>query len=68
MSLPETYKIIRYYQRNGKQTVRSGLTLEQAQSHCNDPETSSTTAVSPSAKRRTRQAGPWFDGFQKERS
>jgi len=62
-----TYKIIRHYYRDyGKRTVKSGLTLEEAQAHCRDSETSSSTATSARAKRRTEQRGPWFDGYTKE--
>lgn len=62
---PRTYKIIRhYFQGSRKRTIKSGLSLEQAQWHCDDPETSSTTATSAAAKARTRREGPWFDGYE----
>lgn len=63
-----TYRIVRMY-RDGhpSRTIKSGLTLEQAQAHCSDPETSSSTATSAAAKRRTAQRGPWFDGYDDER-
>jgi hypothetical protein len=64
----ETYKIVRYYQEHGKRIVERGLTLEAAQRHCNDPETSSRTATKAAAVRRTRVKGPWFDGYTRERS
>lgn len=59
------YKVIRHYQRPGapNRTVRSGLTLEEAQAHCSDPETSSSTCQRPENRRRTRKLGPWFDGY-----
>lgn len=57
------YKIVRHYFHGGKRTIRTGLTLEEAQAHCHNPETSSSTATSAAAKRRTRQRGPWFDGY-----
>lgn len=47
-------------------TIKSGLTLEEAQAHCNDPETSSSTATSSRARKRTEQRGPWFDGYEAE--
>jgi hypothetical protein len=47
--------------------INSGLTLEQAQAHCNDPETSSSTAKSPAARQRTRTHGEWFDGYTEGR-
>jgi hypothetical protein len=58
------YKIVRMYQRGGHRTIESGLTLKEAQKHCRDPETSSRTATSWEAHRRTEQKGPWFDGYE----
>jgi beta-lactamase class D len=53
-----TYKIVRHYAphlNRKRQTVRgkTGLTLEQAKRHCNDPS--------------TRRAGEWFDGYTEEK-
>lgn len=62
------YKIVRFYFHDAiKRTVKRGLTLEQAQAHCSSPETSSRTATSKTAKRRTRERGPWFDGYADEK-
>lgn len=48
-----TYKIIRYRYDGGRsRTIRTRLTLEEAQSHCKDP--------------RTRKDGVYFDGYTKE--
>jgi hypothetical protein len=33
-----SYKIIRFFANGSKETIRKGLTLEQAQKHCQDPE------------------------------
>ncbi len=54
------YKIIRfYYHRQGyKKTIKKGLTLEQAQVHCSDRETSSSSGLP-----RTKVLGPWFDAY-----
>jgi hypothetical protein len=61
------YKIVRHFQNSyRKYTVRRHLTLEQAQAHCSDPETSSSTAKSKTAKARTRKYGAWFDGYTTE--
>jgi len=60
------YKIIRTYFRGGSRTIETGLTLEEAQKHCADPETSSSTATSSTAKARTKRMGPWFDGYELE--
>ena len=60
------YKIIRCYQDENKpsRTIKTGLTLEEAQKHCHDPETSWKTATSAKAKRRTRLYGPWYDAYE----
>jgi len=60
-----TYKIIRMYfdDKWPDRQIKSGLTLEEAQAHCRDPETSSRTATKSAGKARTRQKGPWFDGY-----
>lgn len=64
--MSETYKIVRHYQYGSKRTVSRGLSLEQAQKHCDDPEASSDTCASSAGKRRTKTRGPWFDGYYKE--
>jgi len=59
----DKYKIVRFYApsrtatsdhtRNKRsRTIKTGLTLEQAQAHCNDP--------------KTRKDGVYFDGYTKE--
>jgi len=62
------YNIVRFYKDDNLQqeVIESGLTLEEAQDHCNDPETSSRTAQCPEATERTQQCGDWFDGYRKE--
>ncbi len=62
------YTIIRCFANRSRdaEVVRTGLTEEEAREHCNDPETSSRTATSEEAQRRTKKYGPWFDGFRKE--
>jgi hypothetical protein len=61
-----SYKIVRMYFQGGKRTVKRGLTLEQAQAHCQDPETSSRTCTKPRNVRLTKERGPWFDGYEEE--
>ncbi len=61
----KTYEIIRHYS-NGypKKLIAEGLTLGEAQEHCKDPETSSSTC---SAKvQQGEQACEWFDGYEEE--
>ena len=58
------YKIVRSFFNGDKRTIKTGLTLEEAQTHCKDPETSSSKATSAEAKRYTEAHGPWFDGYQ----
>jgi hypothetical protein len=59
------YKIIRRYFNESvrPRTMATGLSLEQAQAWCKDPETSSQTCVKTAGKARTRKCGPWFDGY-----
>jgi len=63
-----TYRIVRMYQNPHLRSyvVKRGLSLEEAQAHCRDPETSSRTATGYDAQRRTMAAGPWFDGYEEE--
>lgn len=64
-----TYRIVRRFQDENRRprVIDRGLTLEAAQAHCRDPETSSSTATSLRAQSRTRALGPWFDGFEEDR-
>ena len=51
-----TYKIVRKYRNNShpnhNKVILSGLTLEEAQGHCNDPS--------------THEEGVWFDCYYEE--
>lgn len=64
-----SYRVVRFY-FNGepyrRRILARGLTLEQAQEHYNDPETSSETALTVRAMERTAKLGPWFDGYESE--
>jgi len=55
-----TYKIIRFKFEGNDRVIKRGLTLEEAQEHCKDPETSGSTCSD--LKRR----GMWFDGYTEE--
>jgi hypothetical protein len=46
-----TYKIIRFQFKGQNRVVKTGLTLDEAQKHCNDPKTS---------------GDGWFDGYEAE--
>lgn len=61
------YTITRYYRAgHPSETVETGLTIDEAKAHCNDPETSSATATSQEAFERTLAKGAWFHGFTEE--
>lgn len=62
------YKIIRSFrdQDGISPMVRRGLTLEQAQAHCKDPETHSATCTTDVGRALTESAGPWFDCYEEE--
>jgi hypothetical protein len=64
--MADIYKIVRNYFKGAKRTIETGLTLEEAQAHCKDPETSSSTCVKATNVRRTKLKGSWFDGYDKE--
>ncbi len=66
MNAPTGYRVVRmYFNKPGyRRTIIDRCTLADAQAHCKDPNTSSSTATSASAKACTRRNGPWFDGFE----
>jgi len=61
------YNIVRFYQSAGirSRLIETGLTLEQAQAHTNNLDSSSLTTTSKVGKDRTRKIGHWFDGYRK---
>ena len=62
--MSDRYRIIRFYSGDTpSRTIERGLTLEEAQAHCHDPETSSRTCTSAVGRRRTARLGAWFDGY-----
>jgi hypothetical protein len=62
-----TYRIVRMFQNHPKQKLRlRGLSLAEAQAHCRNPQTSSTTCTTAEGKRRTALMGPWFEGYEEE--
>lgn len=63
----ERYKIVRCYLRDRpRRTIKTGLTLDEAQAHCKNPETSSRTAQRYDNTLRTRRLGPWFDAYERD--
>ncbi len=54
------YKVVRSYFEGNNKTIKTGLTLEEAQSHCQDPETSGSTCSDLSKR------GMWFDFYTEE--
>lgn len=63
-----TYTIVRFFQRDNVENViiKTGLSLEDAQEHCEDPDTSWRTCTSEEGNERTRVYGPWFDGYRSD--
>lgn len=61
------YNIVRtYFNKPGyRRVILSWVTLEQAQTHCQNPETSSSTCTGSTGKACTRRNGVWFDGYEK---
>jgi hypothetical protein len=61
-----SYQVVRLYQNKPgyRRTIIQRCTLEEAQEHCGNPETSSSTATSAEALRRTQRHGPWFDAYE----
>lgn len=63
--MDQTYRIVRHYEdsRVAKRTLEEGVSLEDAQAHCNDPATSGEETVSVNGQSiRTR----FFDGYYRE--
>lgn len=63
----KTYTVSRIYRdHDNREILHTGLTLEEAQAICRDPETSSRTATSEEARQLTQECGPWFVGYEEE--
>jgi len=48
----ETYRILRFDVNEDTKVIKTGLTLKQAQEHCNRED--------------THEKGKWFDGYEEE--
>lgn len=49
--MPNTYKIVRFHFQGDNEVIETGLTLEQAQAHCQRDDT---------------HGDGWFDGYEQE--
>lgn len=52
-----TYKIVRFRFQGENEVIETGLTLEEAQEHCNREDTSGGS---------TDDGTAWFDGYEEE--
>lgn len=67
------FKIVRHFLHRGAErdghlgfhtrTIKTGLTLDQAQAHCGDPKTHMAGYPKGKDKYRGRYAN-WFDGYE----
>ncbi len=62
------YKIIRHYIDDDTldRIIYTSLTKDEAKAHCKNPETSSSTCKGEVGLHRTRERGPWFDGYEEQ--
>ena len=63
--MDQGYKVVRFYfdRPDYRRTIVARCTEAQAQAHCSNPETSSSTCQRAVNKARTRRYGQWFDGY-----
>lgn len=63
-----SYKIIRFYadKKIEAEVIETGLSLEEVQERCSDPEASSRRCESAEGILRMAQCGPWFEGWVEE--
>lgn len=61
----DRYNIVRMYFKGGKRIIQRNVSLQEAQAHCGDPETSSSTCTTSEGRRRTQRLGKWFDGYER---
>ena len=59
-------KIIEFREKGKNEQIKSDLTLEEAQEHCQDPETSSKTCKAPHLRGKKNKIGEWFHGYTRE--
>ena len=65
----EVYKIVRMYFSDDikNKTIKRNLSLKEAQEHCTDKETSSSTCTLKKNLKHTKKYGAWFDGFTNQK-
>lgn len=52
----DTYKIVRFFENGSNELIKEGLTLDEAQEHCQDENTQG----------ENDEGIKWFDGYVKE--
>ena len=68
--MAKTYRVVRMYfnkPTQPKKVLKRGLTLEEAQKHCKNRETSSSTSSHAATRRAHKQGRMWFDGYEEEK-
>jgi hypothetical protein len=64
----QKFKIVRnFFEGYPDKTIKRGLTEEEAQAWCKDPETSSSTAKGEAAHEILRKYGEWYDGYAEDK-
>jgi hypothetical protein len=65
----KNYKIVRMYFNDdiNTKTIKRNLSLKEAQKHCRDKETSSSTCTLEKNLNHTKKYGAWFDGFTNQK-
>lgn len=58
-------RLFKSWEKNNE-IIATGLTLKQAQRHCSEKETSSSTCEEPDNLARTAEHGDWFDAYEEE--
>ena len=64
-----SYKILRNYFDDVKyptELIADGLSLDEVQERCKNPEASSRTCKERENVARTERCGRWFDGYEEE--
>jgi len=59
------FNVVRMYFNDelSSEVIKSHVTIEDAQIHCRDQETSSSTCEGITGIERTAKYGAWFDGY-----